>query len=255
MKSLTKLSVALWVLTLSLLFFVSCKKIEVDEVQDNIKQTKSFSSDVVIKWLNMQLDMFRVPLAPGTGSQAADRALAYCGIALYESVVEGMPSYQSLSGQLNAFPQMPSAEPGKEYHWAACANAALAEMNRKLFPTTSAENKTNIDNLENTLQSAYAGEVDAATIQRSIAFGKEVATRVFAWAATDGSANVNPPYVLPVGPGLWESTPPNFPGAVFPYHSQRRQLVPGSYDGAAPAPPPVYSTAPGSEFFAMVKNV
>jgi hypothetical protein len=254
---------------LSTLFIISCQKenkelIKQEEIASNannekehghLKQTKTFSSDVVIQWLNMQLNMLRVPLAPGTGSQAADRALAYCGIALYESVVEGMPSYQSLSGQLNAFPQMPSAEPGKAYHWAACANAALAEMNRKLFPTTSAANKTNIDNLENTLQATYATEVPAATIQRSIAFGKEVATRVFAWAATDGSANVNPPYVPPVGPGLWVSTPPNFPGAVNPYASQRRQLVPGSYDGAALAPPPVYSTDPGSEFFAMVKNV
>ncbi|MEO7396999.1 MAG: hypothetical protein ABIW84_00390 [Ilumatobacteraceae bacterium] len=79
----------------------------------------------------MQLDMLRVPLAPGAKSQAADRALAYCGIAAYEAVVPGMPAYQSLTGQLNSFPAMPVAEPGKAYHWAASANAALAEMNRR----------------------------------------------------------------------------------------------------------------------------
>ena len=54
-------------------------------------------------------------------------------------------------------------------------------------------------NLENSWKATYATEVDAATLQRSIAFGKEVATRVFAWAATDGSANVNPTYVAPTG--------------------------------------------------------
>jgi hypothetical protein len=59
-----------------------------------------------------------------------------------------MPAYQTLTNQLNGFPAMPSTEPGKAYHWAASANAALAEMNRRLFPTTSALNKTNIDNLE-----------------------------------------------------------------------------------------------------------
>ena len=90
----------------------------------------------------MQLDMLRVPLAPGAGSQAANRAMAYCGIAAYESVVPGMPAYQTLTGQLNGFPEMPSAEPGKAYHWAASANAALAEMNRRLFPTASTANKT-----------------------------------------------------------------------------------------------------------------
>ena len=234
----------------------------------HLKQTKTFSSDVIIRWLNMQLDMLRVPLAAGAGSQASDRALAYCGIAAYESVVNGMPAYQTLYGQLNSFPFMPTPEPGKAYHWAASANAALAEMNRRLFPTASAANKTAVDNLENTLKATYASETDAITLQRSSAFGKEVATRVFAWAATDGSANVNPPYVpLPifVGPAFWVqsvgpgttlvTTPPNNPQAANPYARQRRQLVAGSYDGAAPAPPPVYSTDPGSEFYAMVKNV
>jgi hypothetical protein len=219
----------------------------------HLKQTKTFSSDVVFKWLNMQLDMLRVPLAAGTGSQAADRAQAYCGIALYESVVPGMPAYRSLAGQLTDFPAMPSTERGKAYHWAACANAALADMNRKLFPATSAANKTNIDNLENTLQAGYAGEVDAATLQRSIAFGKEVAARVFAWAATDGSANINPPYVPPVGPGLWIPTAPTPP--INPYAYQRRLLVPDVANGTALDPPPAYSTVPGSPFWNMAKDV
>lgn len=234
----------------------------------HVKQTKTFSAEVVIRWLNMQLDMLRVPLAPGTGSQAADRALAYCGIASYESVVPGMPAYQSLTGELNDFPAMPSTEPGKAYHWAASANAALAEMNRRLFPTTSAINKTHIDDLENELTAIFANEVDAATMQRSIAFGKEVATRVFAWAAGDGSANVNPPYVPTpnfVGPAFWvqsvgpgnflNTTPPNFPQATNPYASQRRLIVPGVSNGTTLEAPPAYSTEPTSAFFAMVKDV
>src|SRR5258707_6875640 len=68
----------------------------------HLQQTKTFSSDVVIRWLNLQLDMLRVPLAAGTGTQAANRAMAYCGIATYEAVVPGMPAYQSLTGQLTA---------------------------------------------------------------------------------------------------------------------------------------------------------
>ena len=269
MKLLTNRLPAEWLLPLSLVFFglISCQKVnkelskpgEIVSAQKNtkenghLKQAKTFSSDVVVRWLNMQLDMLRVPLAAGTGSQGADRAQAYCGIATYESVVPGMPAYQSLANQLTDFPAMPVTEHGKAYHWAASANAALAEMNRKLFPTTSAINKTNIDNLENTLQAIYAGEVDAATLQRSIAFGKEVASRVFAWAATDGSANVNPPYVPPVGPGLWVPTAPTPP--VNPYAIQRLLLVPGVANGTALEPPPAYSTDPASPFFAMVKDV
>lgn len=271
MKSLTNLSAGRWLLSLSLVLFIfiSCQKennqkqqqeqfsfsADSNSEQGHLQQAKTFSADVVISWLNMQLDMLRVPLAPGAGTQAADRAMAYCGIATYEAVVPGMPAYQSLTNQLNSFPAMPKTEPGQAYHWAASANAALAEMNRRLFPTASAANKANIDNLENGLQAIYGSEVDAATLQRSIAFGKEVATRVYAWAATDGSANVNPPYIPPVGPGLWESTPPNFPAAVNPYVNQRRLMVPGVADNTALAPPPTYSTDPASPFFAMVKDV
>jgi hypothetical protein len=148
---------------------------------------------------------------------------------------------------------MPAIEPNVDYHWAASANAALAEMNRSLFPTTSAENKTNIDKLEDSLKAIYAGEVDAATLQRSIAFGKEVATSVFAWASTDGSANVNPPYVPPVGPGLWVPTATS--PAVNPYASQRRLLVPGVATGTELVAPPAYSADPSSPFYAMVKDV
>jgi hypothetical protein len=264
MKRLKKTSAGKWLLplTLILLVFVSCKKdidpksssaAEIAGEHGGLQQTKTFSSDVVVKWLNMQLDMLRVPLAPGTGSQAADRAMAYCGIAAYEAVVPGMPAYQSLAGQLVNFSDMPSTAPGKAYHWAASANAALAEMNRKLFPTTSDANKASINDLENTLQAVYATETDAATLQRSVAFGKEVAARVFAWAATDGSGNINPPYPIPVGEGLWVPTAPTPP--VNPYVYQRRPLVPGVATGTDIAAPPAYSTDPASPFFAMVKDV
>jgi hypothetical protein len=284
MKSLTKTFSLKQVLSLSLLLFVfiSCQKNadhpssvreEIETAKSNkdhghLQQTKTFSADVVIRWLNMELDMLRVPLPVGTGAPAANRAMAYCGIATYEAVVPGMPAYQSLTGQLNGFPEMPSTEPGKAYHWAASANAALAEMNRRLFPTTSDANKTSMNNLENTLQAIYANETDAATLHRSIAFGKEVATRIFAWAAIDGSGNVNPQYIPAsqfIGPGFWvqsvgagntlATTPPNNPQAVAPYSYQLRLITPDVTTGTALEPPPPYSADPASPFFAMVKDV
>lgn len=219
----------------------------------HLHQTKTFSSDVVVRWLNLQLDMLRLPIPAGTTIPSAERPAAYCGIALYEAVVNGMPAYQSLSGQLTDFPVMPSTEPGKAYHWGASANAALAEMNRKLFSGTSDANKAKMNSLEMELQSMYADEADAATLQRSVIYGKEVATRVYAWAATDGSSNLNAPYVPPVGPGLW--IPTQAAPAINPYAYQRRLLVPGVAAGTALTPPPAYSTDPASPFFAMAKEV
>ena len=110
--------------------------------------------------------------------------------------------------------------------------------------------------------------MNETTIQRSIAFGKEVATRVFAWAAQDGSANINSPYIPSpdfIGPAFWVqsvnpgnmlvTTPPNNPQATNPYASQRRLIVPDVSVGTTLQPPPGYSTLPTSPFYAMVKDV
>jgi hypothetical protein len=255
------------------LFFASCtKEIENEQASSDpvssanpgrghLQQTKTFSSDVVRSWINMQLRMLKVPLPPGTGSQGSDRTQGYTGIALYESVVPGMPAYQSLTGQLTEFPVMPSTEPGRAYHWAASANAAMAAISRVLFPTTAAANKTSMDSLESAILAGYADEADAATLARSVAFGKEVARRIGIWAASDGtSATASLVYTLPpgtglppAGTGLWVPTATTPP--ISPFMAQRRLLVPGSDEGTALTPPPPFSSDPSSAYYAMVKRV
>ncbi|HEX2605911.1 MAG TPA: vanadium-dependent haloperoxidase [Flavisolibacter sp.] len=246
---------------LPFLFFIfsvaACEKKDNLPNDGHLQQTKTFSSDVVVRWLNQQLKMFRLPLATGASAPAADRAFAYSGIALYEAVVPGMPSYRSLGGQLAAFPQMPATEPGKAYHWAASANAALAAISRSLFPGASPENKDSMNVLEAELQAQYAKEVDTATLQRSIRFGQTIAQAVWAWAQGDGTAVIasQPAYTIPVGTGLWtkEYTPAP---AANPYHALRRQMVAGSREGAAaPVLPIPFSTDPASPFYAMAKEV
>ena len=145
-------------------FITSCNKNAADQPVSEISAgTKTYSADVATRWLNMELNMFRLPLSAGTTVPSADRALAYAGITLYESVVPGMPAYQSLGVQLNQLPAMPQTQSGKSYHWAASANAALAAINRSLFPGTSQANKDSINNLEMVLQNKYAQETDAET--------------------------------------------------------------------------------------------
>jgi len=119
MKSLTEVLSGKVILAafLSLVIFSACQK-EKQLPQDvqsaqlknslsdqgHLKQTKTFSSDVVVSWINQQLQMVKLPLPAGTLAQPTNERLkAYCGIALYEGVVSGMPAYQSLSGQLTDF--------------------------------------------------------------------------------------------------------------------------------------------------------
>jgi hypothetical protein len=220
----------------------------------HLKQTNTYSSEVVSKWIDLNRRILLTTARTGAGIRV-NREFAYTGIALYESVVPGMPAYQSLSSQLNQMPPMPSTQAGLSYHWAASANAALAAMNRFFFPTTSAANKASMDSLETALNTEFMNDADAAEIQRSIQFGKDVAQKVIEWSSTDGADHAFDSYTPPVGPGLWIPTPPAFPAAAGPYWGNNRTIVPGSINGALPPSPIPYSEDPSSDFFKMEKEV
>ena len=257
--------------TVFVFFLFSCQK-EIDKQAGNdpilqstnsaqehghLNQTKEFPSTVAQKWLDLQVRMLRLPAGPNIYGRNGHRYFCYSGIALYETVVGGMPSYQSLFGQLKDMPAMPATEPGKAYHWPAAANAALAFLTRNFFTAAPPSQRAAIDSLENALNQEYQAdpEVDAAEFNRSVTRGRTIAQRIFDWSTTDGSATVYPTYVPPVGPGLWAPTPPNFPAADGPYWGLNRPMVEGALNGTWPPPPPTYSTDPNSVYYAMVKEV
>lgn len=252
----------------SLLIFAACRKDhgeqpastaseELSGANQNghLKQTKTFSSEVAQKWHDLQLRILRLPAGANPYGLNGNRFFAYCGIALYESVVPGMPGYRSLSGQLTDMPAMPSTQPGKAYHWPTCANAALAYLNKNFYSNVSAAFKASIDSLENALNTRYQAESNPELFQRSSDFGKTVAQRIFDWSKTDGASTVYPPFVAPVGPGIWSPTAPNPTGIFAPYWGNNRLFVPGSLDNTSSPPPPPYSTDPGSAYYQMVKEV
>ena len=142
MKSLTKTLSLLSVL--SLIVFISCQKdVQTKQQQSeeiataansghgHLKQTKEYSSDVLFRWINFQLTIYR---ATGVAGPTAARLLGYTGLGIYESVVPGMPGYQSLSGQVTDLSDLPKTQPGYAYHWDESLNAALAYITNALFP-------------------------------------------------------------------------------------------------------------------------
>jgi len=223
----------------------------------HLVQTNKFPATVAQKWQDLQNRMLRTPTNANPFGRHGHRWFAYCGLALYESVVPGMPSYQSLDDQLTDMPDMPETEPGRAYHWPTSANAALAYLNKKFFTVsnTSAANVAAMDSLENALNAEYqAGLNNAATFQRSKDFGKTVAERIFLWSTSDGSLATNPPFIPPPPP-LWSNTPPNPAGIADPYWGNNRLFVQGSTAGTASPLPPSYSVIPGSAYYNMVKEV
>jgi hypothetical protein len=229
------------------------------EGQGHLKQTKTYSSDVAKQWLDLQTSVLYVQSGNPFGLNSA-RYMAYCGVALYESVVPGMPGYRTLYGQLNDMPAMPASEPGHAYHWPTCANAALATMIRKLFSTTTPSGfyetmAAKVDNLETELNDQYKAEVDEAIFERSIEFGKEVANRIFEWSTKDKDNWPVGPYQLPPHiAGQWQPETPGGP-IGFPYWGYNRLMVQGSLDNTVSPEPPPYSTDPTSPYYAQMKEV
>jgi len=250
-----KIVFAMLVVATALLFTLSCKKDSNQDTNGHLEQTKTYSSDVVKKWLGVQLPLLYSP--PASYGVNAGRWMAYCGVAVYEAVVPGMPAYQSLYGQLNDMPQMPQTEPGKAYHWPTCANAALAEMTRKLFTFTPATNDA-VQKLEDELNATYQTEIgDTAIFQRSTAFGKAVATKVFNWSTADHTWSSLPPLVLSNNsPGLWwpENNNPSIAGSLA-YWGDTRTMVAGSIENVT-STPYVYNDAdPTSPYYKDYKEV
>ena len=87
------------IIFLTLLFISSCRK---DEQIFVSKPTEYYGSQVANDWV----DMFRTLTKKTAGytPPVASRAFGYAGVTLYETVVPGMPLYQSLTTQLTQMP-------------------------------------------------------------------------------------------------------------------------------------------------------
>jgi hypothetical protein len=225
----------------------------------------AYSAQVATEWFRLALRLTQQ--TPGFSPPVAARALAYLGLSLYESVVPGMPGYQSLAGQLNELQSLPWAQPDEVLHWPTVANASLATMTRMMFPNASAENKAKVDLLERSLPLKLGQDFDPATLtpeitNRSETFGKLMAMAIMTWARTDGGHQAWEPlrrsqavYVPPSGQGLWSVTPPDFAPGLLPWWGNVRPFVLHNSSVCVAPPPPAYSEQPGSAFYKEADEV
>lgn len=213
----------------------------------------TYSAEVIDKWITLQLRLMKN--ATGIPNQAFSRHYAYTGVAALESIAPGVPEHQQWQKKWNGLTGLPQAGNAKQYYWPANVNAALAAINKSLFPNASATDKAAIDSLEIALKQQFLTKIDASKIAVSEQYGKAVAAAVFAWADADGYKNASAPYTPPVGPGLWKPTPPTFGPAATPYWGNNRPIIKGSLDNTLLPSPIAYSTEVGSPFYNMVKEV
>ena len=206
--------------------------------------TASFDATVATRWMQVFYDI--VKSNTGLTPPVASRAYGYAGVTLYESVVAGMPDYQSLAGQLNDFIGVP--QPDGEVDFRAVANTALGEVIRGgIVPNINPDNVLLADDLEAAINIELAFEVDATVLQRSTDLGIAIAAAILDWAGHDGFIRFDDcSYTPPVGPGLWAALPGQT--ALQPCWDLLRPFVLVPASGCSPPSHPPFSEVVGSAF-------
>ncbi len=216
-------------------------------------EARKFEASVAVEWM----DLFqKVVQGSRLSPPVASRAYAYAGVALYESIVDGIPGQVSLAGQLNEMPAMPRTERGRRYDWPTSASAALATLARGIFLAPSAATLQAIDDLSaQQRRERIDAEVPAAVLQRSEAYGRSVGEAILGWSDRDGFLMTRGlPFTPPVGPGLWVPTGPVV-SPLEPYWGTLRSFALDGGDACQPAPPVPYSEIAGSPFYAQARTV
>jgi hypothetical protein len=210
--------------------------------------------EAAVEWAKMTNYVTRY--TPSNSPTFASRAFGYIGLCMYESVVHADPAYNSMAGQLNGLETLPEPQQGKEYSWALAMNTAQAAILENIYQQTSDENKLRIDSLEHALFEHFSDTLESEVIERSVAFGQEVADAIFEWSKTDGGhrgylKNFDKSMQYPDHNGSWK--PPLYAQSfshypLHPHWGDNRTFVKANRELFKPSIIP-YDTLPGSAYY------
>src|SRR5690349_17574790 len=149
--------------------------------QDNANQ---FDSRVPATYYSFSFKLIKE--TPGFSPPVVARAFGYMGLALYESVVNGMTGYTSTVGKLYGFTDITLPDAGAEYHWPTAANNAMGMILDSLFRTMTQANRDSLAFIRNQFNTLFQVGVTPQVYADSKAFGEAIAKDVFDYSRTDG---------------------------------------------------------------------
>lgn len=227
MRSFTKILTAFLITSV---FLVSCKKDINDQTSTEFKTVSEFRYDVVHEWNDLWLEIERY--ATGYRPCPTANALGYVGLANYEALVTGMPSYRSLADNYNGL-TIPKAFLNQEYHWPTVVNAVNNYMYSRLFPEVDQTLYAKIKVLSDRNEKIFLEQTNQDVFIRSKNHGEAVAAAMWEWMKTD--AVTFDGYKDPFKennwqdrlnePGAWTPTIPGPGEGMFPYWGKGRTLA------------------------------
>ena len=225
----------------------------VQKQRTNSHIVKGCGPDLALKWYELELKLIR--REPGFTPPIAARLIGYTGIIFYESLVAGMPGYQSLSKTLS-MPTL-SAPKNKNCNYLISANAAFSFALKHFIDSLSANDLQEIDAIEKYFNDKYGAGMDRTTFNASVEHGVSVADSIYQWSKTDGGRSGHckkycPYTTSPSPPGMWVATA--FAGGLLPDWGKNRPFLAANANCEI-APPPAYSDEKNSELYKQAMDV
>jgi membrane-associated phospholipid phosphatase len=212
------------------------------------------SPQVAVDWMNLLYERVQTEKSSAPG---ASRIYAYAGITLYESLLGGMPDNVTLAGQIWHMPDLPLWEDDVEYDWIAVMNGTVSVVFPALFDKPSEETIAAFNELRDAQLAARAEDSSEEVIERSVAYGGEIAAAIIEWISEDGYKEATAAaadYVMPVGDGMWELTTEGTKPAG-PYWGELRPFGLDNSFTCAVYPNIPYSTDENSPFYKQALEV
>ncbi|UOY08340.1 vanadium-dependent haloperoxidase [Muricauda sp. SCSIO 64092] len=218
--------------------------------------------EVIVGWANMAT--YLAKHTPSNSPTYASRGFGYIALTMYESIVHGYGSHNSLEGQLNGLQDLPKPEGEKSYNWILALNAGQSTILKHMYQQTSDENKIKIDSLENVINEFFSKSPDT-TVEindRSTTYGNALANAIYEWSKTDGGHrgyldNFDKNWIHPTQPGSWK--PPLFAQSfshhpLHPHWGQNRTFLKENQNLPIPYMIP-YDTISGSPYYNEFRQV
>ncbi len=183
----------------------------------------------------------------------ASRTYAYVSVAGYEAAISSNKNYYSFAGQLHGLNELPKPDPSKQYSPGLSAVHAMLLVAKALVIS-----EDSIENFHNKLLLQYKNSgIPQATYDYSLAYGKQIADAILAWAAKDNYKETRAlgKYAVLDDSITWKPTPPAYIAAIEPYWGRMRTFVLDSIKNFKPLPAIPFSTDTASAFYKEAKTV
>lgn len=229
--------------------------------------TSSFPATYARQWMTVLVNSIK---GDGTNPALAARTYTYGAIAIYESVVHGMPGYRSMAGQLNGLQSLPKPDRNKVYDWPTVlaetmhqvVNGGLYVYPLRVFFEHTTLTEAALEALGPS-QIGYRQTAGIApnVIANSIEYADRLAAALLEWIDADGYHQVRfKGWLPPEGEDKWVPTGFSDTDKVAdptePYFGTLRPLVLKKPDECAKGlKPPKFSTRPNSEFYQQALHV